>query len=383
MSGITARGHRRRGLALCAVLVSATGLLAGCGGGSSVPGLSARPSVGPTTWLSSIPDTAAYRSEISVNNLQGLWTSAGLTFPPTVHQIASGAGGAASRQIGAGSQIGSTLWLAAASSPEPVGYNPLAITFEVSAGMPPNHLSLVQGAIDPSTVRAAMNRLGVQPVSSGASTRYTISNPTSLPADAATVFIDVRNLAVLGQGGRAAAGGAEVPPGDVIDLLRGSHPSRSLASDADVHQALGFLAGADVVTLGTALIASPVQGLGPAATPSGLAQLRQRLHLDQLPAAPTFAGYGYLPGHPTGATALAVAIYPNASNAKAAANILGDVLRSGTSLYSREPYSQLFAVDGISVHGDAVVARLTEHRAGVISQALQERDFPLFWSPLR
>ncbi len=44
----------------------------------------------------------------------------------------------------------------------------------------------------------------------------------SAAGDAAVTLLDARNIAVLGRGGRAAAGGAEVPPGDVINV-RGSH----------------------------------------------------------------------------------------------------------------------------------------------------------------
>ncbi len=55
-------------MALFVALFTSTGVLAGCGG-SSTSMTAARVAAG---WLSSIPDTAAYRSEIAVNDLHAL-----------------------------------------------------------------------------------------------------------------------------------------------------------------------------------------------------------------------------------------------------------------------------------------------------------------------
>lgn len=370
---------RRRATAAFAALLVSAGVLAGCGGGS---GISTLGTGGPAGSLSSIPDTAAYRSSIAVNDLQSLYKSAGVSFPPPVAHLNAGAEGMAWRQVGDGSQLGSELLSNTEPGTELLGYDPLAISSEVSAGGPPDQLSLVQGTIDPSQVGAAMSKLGVRPVSTGAVVRYTVNNPIALPGDAAPgVFLGVRNLEVLGRGGRAAAGGPTVPPGDVTSLLRGSHTSRSLASDPEVQQALGYLKGADVIQLGTSFVASPAQMLGPDAPAFAERQLRQKLGLDRLLAAPTFVGYGYLPGDPTNAAAVAVAIYPDAKDAKAAASVAASTFRSGISPRTSEPYAQLFTVGAVTAHGDAVVARLTDRKGGAIPQEVLQRDFPLFWSP--
>jgi hypothetical protein len=364
-------------MGLFAALLTATGVLVGSGGsGASTPAAPA------TAWLSSIPDTPAYRSEIAVNDLQTLWTSAGLAFPPTLAQLGTAPGLAAFRQIAGGSQLGSSLLLYAPVSTDLLGYDALAIRSEVSAGMPPGLLSVVQGPIDASKVGAELAALGVRPVSTGAIVRYSIGNALNLSGEAAGALVSVRTLAVLGLGGRAAAGGPTVPPGDVVNLLRGRHPTPSLASDPDVRQMLELLGGADVMLFGTGLVASWDHILGHQPSPLEVAQtLRTNPGLDRLSAAPTLAGYGYLPGSPTHATALAVAIYANPSDAKGAANIFGDVLRAGYSTLYAEHYARLFAVDTITVEGDAVVARLTERSADAVAQATEEDNMPLFWSP--
>ncbi len=364
-------------MALFAALLTATGVLVG-GGGSSASATA----VPATSWLSSIPDTPAYRSEIAVNDLQTLWTSAGLAFPPTLAQLGSAPGLAASRQIGAGSQLGSSLLLYASVSTDLLGYDALAVRSEVSAGVLPGLLSVVQGPIHASKVGAELTTLGVRPVSTGAIVRYSIANALNLSGEAAKPLVGVRTLAVLGRGGRAAAGGPAVPPGDVVNLLRGSHATPSLASDPDVRQITELLSGADVMLFGTGLVASWDDILGHEPSPSQVAQvLRANPGLGRLHAAPTFAGYGYLPGSPAHATALAVAIYPGPGDAKGAANIFGSVLRSGYSTLYGERYARLFAVDTVRVEGDAVVARLTERSADAVAEMTEEDNVPLFWSP--
>jgi hypothetical protein len=253
-----------------------------------------------------------------------------------------------------------------------LGYNALAISFDVSAGSGPRHLSLVEGPIDEANVRVELGRVGVQPASTGAVVRFTITKRKDLPSSNVTDALSgVHTLAVLGHHDRAAAGGSKVPPIDVTNLLQGSHPSHSLASDPEVRQTLGLLAGADTMLFGASLPFRPL-AMAVADDPA----------INRLPAAATFAGYGFLPGDATHATAVAVAIYPNAGDAKAAAEIVGNVLRYGYSYYEDEPYARLFAVDSVTVHGDAVVARVTAHRhTHDLAWALGVKDFPLFWSP--
>lgn len=383
VASTTAGRRRRQGVALVASLVTAAGVLAGCSGGTSTSA-----PAGTAGWLSSIPDTATYRSLIAINDLRTLWTSAGLSFPPPRAHLGSGAGSAASRQVASGSQIGSLLLANSGFTTGPLGYSPLAISSEVAVGSPPSQLSLVEGPVNASNLKAAMSHLGVRPAAAGAivtyTYRYTVnsSNPagnSSNPAGAA--LIGVRHLAVLRSGGRAAAGGPDVPPSDVTSLLQGGHPSRSLASDPDVQQTLGLLKGADVMLLGTSLIINWERAiLGLRGTRAEVAALLHRYPDLARLSAPAFGGYGYFPGNPTHATALAVAIYPNAKDATAAAKIVGNMLRSGRSFHTIELYAKLFMVDKITVDGDAVVARVTARGTWVLSQAVQEGDFPLFWS---
>jgi hypothetical protein len=92
-------------MGLFVALLSMPGVLAGFGGGSSTPTLPG--AAGP---LSSIPDTAAYRSFIAVNDLRTLWTSAGVRYPPSLAHLTHGTGLAVSTEIGNGSQIGVALW---------------------------------------------------------------------------------------------------------------------------------------------------------------------------------------------------------------------------------------------------------------------------------
>lgn len=361
------------------------GALAGCGGGgSSSHSRRSRATTlaGPSAWLSSIPDTAAYRAQIAVNDLETLWTSNGVAFPPTLTGIDSGHGLEATRQLAAGSQLGSDLLAYAGQSPDLLGYDSLAIRSEVSVGSPPDQLSQVEGPIQAAKVGAAMSRLGERPVSTGAVVRYTITNALELPGSASAALVGVRNLAVIGSGGRMAAGGPGVPSGAVVNLLRGTHTSRSLASDPEVSQMLGLLTGADVMLFGSSLVSSVTKMLGPNATAEDVQRLRTlNPGLDQLPAAPTFAGYGYLPGDPAHPTVLAVAIYPDGSDAKTAAGIMGKLLRSGYDPVREVHFAKLFAVDTVTVRGDAVVARLTEHTAGAVVEGVLNADMPLFWSP--
>ena len=370
------RQQRRRGVALVASLAAATGALAGCSGG---PGGSA-PS-GPASWLSSIPDTAAYRSLIAVNDLRTLWTSAGLSFPPAVARLRSAAGSAASRQIGRGSPLGTELLSISGFTGRPLGYSPLAISSEVAAGSPPNQLSLVNGTIDASKLKMALSHLGARPAATGSVVTYTYRYNLRTSSPVAGALIGVRHIAVAGGGDRAASGGPGAPSGDVAGLLKGSRPSRSLASDADVRQMLGLLKGADVMLFGTSLIINWERGiLGIHAAPAQVAALRHRYPgLARLPAA-TFGGYGYLPGNPEHGTAVAVSIYPSSNDATTAASVLGTMLRSGTSFLTSKPYAKLFAVDKITVDGHAVVARITTHASWTLAQAAQQGDFPLFWT---
>jgi hypothetical protein len=227
-----------------------------------------------------------------------------------------------------------------------------------------------------------MRMLGARPHYSGPVVAYTYQFNIGSSNPAGAGLIGVRHLAVLGSGGLAAAAGADVPTRDVINLLQGNHSARSLASDPAIRQTLGLLQGSDVMLLGTALIISWKQVVGAHASAVAAAQLVHREPgLDTLVAGPTFVGYGYRPGNPAHATALAVAIYPSASDATAAARILGNVLHSGYSSRLNQQYAQLFAVDTITVHGSAVVARITARKSWTLSQDVQEGDFPLFWSP--
>lgn len=361
-----------------AAAATAAGVLAACGGGNSSP----TPS-GPDSWLESIPDNPAYRTSITVNNLHKLWTSAGLSFPPTAAQTTSAAGRAASDQLVSGSPIGSGLLATVTDAPDLMGYSPFAVDSEVAVGSPPDELSLVQGEqITVAKVGAAMSLLHLRPSSAAGIFHYTIANPLQLPgAAAAQVFAGVRNLAVFGGNARAATGGVSVQYQDVANLLLRRDRSPSLASAPDVKSALGYLDGTDVTSLGTSLVVKFEQALGPHAAPAQVTQFARQNGLDNLPAAPRFAGYGYLPGKPMTPTVVTVAIYPNGNDAKAAARVIGNLLRTGTSPEANEPFSRLFAVDKVTTHGDTVVIQVTEHTAGTFARAVETDGFPLFWSP--
>jgi hypothetical protein len=349
--------------------------LTGCGGrGSSAQD-------GPVNALASIPDTAAYRSFVALNDLQAVWHSAGLPFPPAASQVASSVGTAAFRQLAGGSQVGSLLW-GFAPGTDVLGYDPFALSAEAEVGLPPNDLSVVQGPIDPSRLRAALGAAGVTSTSSGGVVSYTVADPAQLTALTRAALLEVHTLTVLLPGGRLATGGSGVPPGDILNLLRDHHSSPSLASDPLVKQVLGVLKGADVMLFGTSLVVGEAEVLGAGISPHAVAQFRDRLGMDGLPAAPTFAGYGYLPDSPTEPTVVAVAVYPTAEDARAASSIIGNVLRFGVSPHRNQPYSQVLAVDKITIDGDALVARLGIRQAGVMAQLVAADDFPLFWSPL-
>lgn len=362
-------------------MLAATSVLAGPDAVASAA--VAGSNISATSWLSSIPDTAAFRTQIAVNDLRTMWKSAGVAPPATLAQLSSGVAGEAMRQIAAGSPLGTAQW--AFGRPHALGYQALAITAEVLAGVLPAQLSLVQGPIDASKVGAVMGRLGVRPASAGAVYRYVITKPADLmPEGAAAALSGVRNLAVLGGGGRAAAGGPDVPPRDVTNLLQGRHLSHSLASDPEVSQALRLLKGADVMWLGTGLVSSWEKAIGSAGTPLERQRMEQEdPGLSRLRTGPTLGGYGYLPGDPAHPRALVVAVYPSASAAKVAAGIMGPLLRSGTSVVTNEKYARVFRVDTVTVHGAAVVARLTEHTPGAIAEEVENYDMPLFWGPVK
>lgn len=363
----------RRGCFVSAAALAAAGVLAGSARGAGAP---ARPA--PTSWLSAIPDTAAYRSVIVVSDLRTLWTAAGLSFPPPVRYLTTNAGEAISSQIGGLSALG-PAWFSYNNVPsDDLGYDVWSTATEVSAGLQSSQLSLVQGAIDATDVRAALAKHGVQ-VASGGVDRYTLSKQYKLNAPAPTFALlrYTRHIDVPAGGGVAAAGGIRVPPGQVLNLVRGRHAPRSLASDRDVRQMLALLAGSDTMAFGT----STTIGWNNLQRPTAEV-LRDNPGLTRLPAAPRFAGYGYLPGNPGHATARVVAIYPGAHDATVAAAITRAILASGRDAESGVRFRRLFAYR-ITVHGDAVEARLTDHTHGRLTVMLADRpsDFPLFLAP--
>lgn len=365
--------------ALTTTALSTTGVLATGGLASPASATSTSAPLTAASWLSSIPDNAAYRRLIAVNDLRKLWTSAGLSFPPTSAELTTQSGTSVARQIAGGSPLGSVL----AESPygsNALGYNAMAIGSEVAAGLGADQLSMVQGPIVASRLGAALRRrkLLSGTVSSGAVVRYSLTAARSGLAP----LQGTGTVAVLGRGGRAVAAGSKVPTRDVVDLLQGHHAAASLAADPDVRRFLKLMGGADVMLFGTGLIVD--WGTVPGAFSSRAAFLRAYPGLDRMQAGPTFAGYGYLPGHPDHATALAVAIYPSHNDAAVGAQVWGRVMRSGRSysyLGPSKPFSQLFAVDKVTVDGAAVVVRLTELHSGTMDTLLNTQDIPLFWSP--
>lgn len=335
--------------------------------------------------LRAVADTAANRQLIIVNNLAAIWRSGGLPSAPSLKQAVSRAGDAASSELFSGSPLGTGLWQYVANYPAPFGYNPLALTEELSVGNPPHELSEVWGPIDAENVEAVLSKLKAKKTRADGVSYFDLGPAVGLlrPAPYDTALIGVVRVGVPAYG-RLVTGGAGVPAAGVAALGAGSAKSGSLLSDPSVAHLLSLWPESEMTVMGSSLVetARDIQALlGPNAPASDSDRLAHRLGLQLLPAAPTFAGVAFLGGRPSAAHYVAAAIYPSPTDAKAAARVLGTDLRTALDVAQDLPYDHLWHVNDVSAVGSTVVARFTVIRAGAVAQALDERSFPLFYAP--
>lgn len=352
--------------------------LAACGGGG---GDGSRPSAGP---LATVANTSTNRQLIVEDDPAALVKEAGVGKGRASSSPLSPDVVAATDEIPASSPLGSGLLTVMGSAGlRPLGYNPLEIGEELSVGAaPPHQLSVVSFSGTPSSrVTAALRRARLKRTRSVDGYATFTVNPRHVTEAFVGTLIGVRTVELSKV--EIASGGLRVSPSALARALSGQQASHPLTSDPAVGAMLSLFGDAPVKVMGTSLIASPVKALGGKSLSAFEKRaLIKRLGLAKLKVAPVFAGYAYLPGPPAHAKVVAATIYATPQQAKVGASVLGKALRTGYSYINNVPYTRLWHVDSVVQHSKMVVARLSLRHSAVLTQAMQQFDFPLFWGPV-
>ena len=375
---------------MLAVLSALTGCAAS---GSSAPDPSAATATawtagaapagaGVLSALQSVPDTAANRSSIVVNDVNAIWSAAGLPATPSAAQAGSKTGQNAATQEYEGSPAGTTLWRLAPNDPAPLGYPTLSVRQEVMIGPIVDQVTEVWAPVSAAAVAAAVHPLGPGTEQAGPGVLYDLGPHVNVnrPAPFSQLLLGTRYLLVPSSGGRIITGSIQVPLSTVTSLATGARVAHSLAADPAVSAVIGAL-GPKFQSLLIGTYSPTAAEIFAHATPAMLARLNAMTGLGRLRSGPVMTGFAYTGGPLSAQTVVAAALYPSPADARSAAGITARYATVGTSLRLIQPYSTQWRVNKTSVRGSLVVMNLTTMTPGSVTQAYLNNDFPLFWSP--
>jgi hypothetical protein len=325
--------------------------------------------------LHSLPATAEAKKHVTTSDVGGLRQAAGL---PVVVTDVDPTWTKVSLSLGDGGHA--LRLLAQRNLLLDSGFDPFAVTSEVSAGQPPGMITVATVDFDGTRFGAALVEAGFTKSTAGGLEAYTTSRPALKGIGRALVGVQVVVFAEDHQ--RIGFSGSDDNALAVADAVKGEGVQGSLADDPQVQAVLDAIGPHHLAGAGTDYISAPDPTNGGKAPTDQAKAVIQEYGLADWPA-PTFAGYGFQSDGAGTGLWTAVATYADDAAAASAAEHIRKVLSEGKSMATAQPYAELLQVDDVTASGPAVVAHLRLTNGRPLTQLMFRRDLPVFWAPIR